>query len=117
MALPLRACAAAVGLRVAYLMVNLLEEVLRSGSSGRQGGHLARRMAHVQRRDGRCCIVDLIGKHGRIRTVPVPARVKVAIDTSTGPADVVDGYIFQPVNRSGRMQGDALSEKVVWQML
>jgi hypothetical protein len=30
---------------------------------------------------------------------------------------VVDGYIFQPVNRSGRMQGDALSEKVVWQML
>ena len=35
----------------------------------------------------------------------------------TGPAGVVDGYIFRPVNRSGRTQGDALSEKVVWQML
>jgi integrase len=28
--------------------------------------------AHVQQRDGRCCIVDLVGRHGRVRTVPVP---------------------------------------------
>ena len=35
-------------------------------------------MSHVQQRDGRWGIVDLIGKHGRIRTVPMPAWVKVA---------------------------------------
>src|ERR1041385_322773 len=29
--------------------------------------------AHVQQRDGRWCIVDLIGKHGRVRTAPMPA--------------------------------------------
>jgi site-specific recombinase XerD len=29
-------------------------------------------MAHVQQRDGRWCIVDLRGKHGRVRTVPMP---------------------------------------------
>jgi integrase len=74
-------------------------------------------MGHVQQRDGRWCIVDLIGKHGRIRTVPMPAWVKVAIDAWTGPAGVVDGFIFRPVNRAGRMDGDVLSEKVVWQML
>jgi hypothetical protein len=34
----------------------------------------------VQQRDGRWVIVDLRGKHGRIRTVPVPAWVKQAID-------------------------------------
>src|SRR5260370_2937781 len=28
--------------------------------------------AHVQQRDGRWCIGDLVGKHGRVRTVPVP---------------------------------------------
>ncbi len=36
---------------------------------------------HVQQRDGRWCIVDLVGKHGRVRTVPMPNWVKVAIVT------------------------------------
>ncbi len=31
--------------------------------------------AHVQQRDGRWCIVDLAGKHGRVRTAPMPAWV------------------------------------------
>ena len=33
---------------------------------------------HIQQRGGRCCIVDLVGRHGRVRTVPVPTWVKVA---------------------------------------
>jgi site-specific recombinase XerD len=36
--------------------------------------------AHIQQRDGRWCIVDLRGKHDRIRTAPLPTWVKVAID-------------------------------------
>jgi integrase len=74
-------------------------------------------MGHIQQRDGRWCIVDLFGKHGRVRTVPVPAWVKVAIDAWTGPAGVVDGHVFRPVNRGDQVQGEVLSEKVVWQML
>jgi site-specific recombinase XerD len=35
-------------------------------------------MGHVQQRDGRWCIVDLVGKHGRVRTIPMPTWVKVA---------------------------------------
>jgi site-specific recombinase XerD len=72
---------------------------------------------HVQQRDGRWCIVDLLGKHGRIRTVPMPTWVKVAIDAWTSPAGIVDGQVFRPVNRADTVQGDVLSEKVVWQML
>jgi len=63
-------------------------------------------MAHVQQRDGRWCIVDLYGKHRRVRTVPMPVWVKVAIDAWTGPAGVVDGYVFRPVNRGDQVQGD-----------
>jgi hypothetical protein len=37
--------------------------------------------------------VDLVGKHGRVRTVPMPTWVKVAIDRWTTPAGVVDGYV------------------------
>ena len=39
---------------------------------------------HIQQRDGRWVIVDLRGKHGRVRTVPVPAWVKLAVDLWTG---------------------------------
>src|SRR3954466_9476206 len=38
---------------------------------------------HIQLRDNRWCIVDLVGKHGRVRTVPVPTWTKVAIDAWT----------------------------------
>jgi len=72
--------------------------------------------AHVQQRDGRWCIVDLVGKHGRIRTAPMPTWVKVAIDGWTTATAVADAYIFRPVNRGDRMAGVRLGEKVVWQM-
>jgi integrase len=74
-------------------------------------------MGHIQQRDGRWCIVDLYGKHGRVRTIPMPVWTKVAIDAWAAPASVVDGYVFRPVHRGDQVQGDELSEKVVWQML
>ena len=72
---------------------------------------------HLQQRDGRWCIVDLVGKHGRVRTVPMPAWVKVAIDAWASAAGVADGRVFRPVNRADAAQRAALSEKVVWQLI
>src|ERR1041384_4300317 len=72
---------------------------------------------HIQQRDARWCIVDLVGKHGRVRTVPMPAWVKIAIDAWTKAAAVADGQIFHPVNRRDEVQQTGLSEKVVWQLL
>jgi site-specific recombinase XerC len=43
---------------------------------------------HIQQRDGRWCIVDLVGKHGRVRTVPMPTWVKVSIDAWTTSAGI-----------------------------
>src|SRR4249920_2048836 len=73
--------------------------------------------SHVQQRDGRWCIVDLRGKHGRVRTIPMPPWVKVATDAWTTAAGVVDGSVFRPVKRGGMPQCVGLSEKVVWQLL
>jgi integrase/recombinase XerD len=73
--------------------------------------------AHVQQRDGRWCIVDLVGKHGRIRTTPMPNWVKVAIDAWTTPVGLAEGHVFRPVLRGDRVVGNILGEKVVWQML
>src|ERR1035437_10210698 len=74
-------------------------------------------IGHVQQRDGRWCIVDLVGKHGRVRTVPMPTWVKVAIDAWTSAAGVTGGQVFRAINRSDQVQGAAMSEKVVWQLL
>src|SRR5450755_3187862 len=55
---------------------------------------------HVQQRDGRWCIVDLVGKHQRVSTVPMPTWVKVAIEAWTSAAGVADGFVFRSVNRA-----------------
>jgi integrase len=71
----------------------------------------------LQQRDGRWCIVDLVGKHGRVRTAPMPNWVKVAIDAWTSPAGVADGYVFRSVSRADRVGSERLGEKVVWQLI
>ena len=58
-------------------------------------------MEHIQQRDGRWCIVDLLGKHGRVRTVPMPTWVKVAIDAWTARGRR-DGRIRLPACQSSR---------------
>ena len=72
---------------------------------------------HLQQRDGRWCIVDLVGKHGRVRTAPMPTWVKVAIDAWAVPAEVMQGHVFRSVNRADRVRSECLGEKVVWQLI
>jgi len=72
---------------------------------------------HIQQRDARWCIVDLVGKHGRVRTVPMPTWVKKAVDAWAAAAGVINGQVFRAVDRSDQVRVLALSEKVVWQLL
>ena len=72
---------------------------------------------HVQQRDGRWCIIDLVGKHHRVRTVPMPTWTKVAIDAWATKVGVTERHVFRPVNRGDRVVGDAISEKIIWQLL
>src|SRR5271163_2619429 len=67
---------------------------------------------HIQQRDGRWCIVDLVGKQGRVRTVPMPTWTKVAIDAWASRAGLTGGAVFRPVNRADQVQSSPLSEKV-----
>jgi integrase len=74
-------------------------------------------LEHIQQRDSRWVIVDLKGKGGRVRTVPMPTWVKSAIDAWASAAGIAEGILFRPINRGGRMWGSQFSEKVVWQAL
>src|SRR5262245_20601925 len=69
-------------------------------------------MEHVQQREGRWCIVDLIGKHQRVRTVPMPAWVKAAIDRWTAAAGITEGRIIRAIDKGENIWGDGITPKV-----
>jgi site-specific recombinase XerD len=69
---------------------------------------------HLQQREEHWAIVDLIGKGGHVRTVPVPGWVKAAIDTWTAAGNIKTGRLLRCVNRTGAVWGQGVTEKVVW---
>lgn len=67
----------------------------------------------IQQRDGRWVIVDLRGKHGHIRTVPVPGWVKLAIDEWVAAAGITEGRLLRSLNRHGAVIGNSLSPQAI----
>ena len=68
----------------------------------------------IQMRQGHWAVVDLIGKGGHIRTVPIPQWVKSALDQWIVAASVTEGRIFRAVARAGKVWGKGISQNVVW---
>jgi len=74
-------------------------------------------MEHLQRREDRWAVVDLVGKGGRIRTVPIPFWVKAELDSWLAAAGIVQGSLFCCVCRTGTLWGRGISEKAVWHVV
>jgi site-specific recombinase XerD len=74
-------------------------------------------VAHLQRREDRWAIVDMVGKARHIRTVPVPDWVKTAIDSWLVSAGVSEGRMFRCVCRAGKTWGSGVTERVVWHVV
>ena len=72
---------------------------------------------HLQRREERWAIVDLVGKGGHVRTVPVPDWVKRFLDEWLQAAEITHGKLFRCVCRSGTVWGNGMTEKVVWHVV
>ena len=68
----------------------------------------------IQIRQRHWAIVDLIGKGGHVRTVPMPAWVKDSVDQWLATAELKHGRIFRAVSRHGSCWGRGISENVVW---
>jgi len=68
---------------------------------------------HVQQRDGRWVLVDLIGKRDKMRSVPMPAWTKAAIDAWSNCAGVADGLVFRAVNKGDRLMGEGITPQAI----
>jgi integrase len=71
----------------------------------------------IQLRDEHWVIVDLVGNGGHIRTVPIPLWVKRAVDSWTESAQITTGRVFRSINKAGRIWGDGMTPKVLWEVV
>jgi len=71
-------------------------------------------VADVQQRDGRWVIVDLVGKHHRVRSIPMPSWTKGAIDAWTYRAGISTGRVFRSVRKGDQATvGAGLSTQAI----
>jgi integrase len=66
----------------------------------------------IQQREGRWVIVDLEGKGSRIRSVPMPAWAKAAVDAWTAVAGIQDGRLFRAVSQTGELKEGLTAQAV-----
>ena len=72
-------------------------------------------MRHIQKREGRWVIADLVGKRGRVRTVPIPNAAKAALDEWLSAAGgIKTGFLFRQLLKSGRVLKAPIGAWTVW---
>lgn len=93
----------------------ILAVLLGCGLRRRELGQL--NVSHLQRRDEHWVILDLVGKSGHIRTVPMPQWVKTVIDSWLLASGITAGRLFRCVCRAGKHWGTGITEEVVWHVV
>jgi site-specific recombinase XerD len=72
---------------------------------------------HVQQRDGRWVLVDLIGKRDKIRSVPMPNWAKAAIDEWSSRSGVSESVVFRAVNKGDHVVGDGITPQAIYNII
>ena len=62
-------------------------------------------------------IVDLKGKAGHVRTIPIPGWVMEELRSWLNSAGIDRGKIFRRVTKMGRILGEGMTEKAVWHIV
>jgi integrase len=72
------------------------------------------RVDQLQLRESHWVIVDMVGKGGRLRTVPVPVWCKALLDDWLRASGVAGGRVFRRISMSGARQDSGVTTDVVW---
>lgn len=68
---------------------------------------------HIQQRDARWMIVDIVGKGNRVRSVPIPSWTKAALDEWARAATLATGFVFRSIHKGGMLAGETMSAQAV----
>jgi len=87
------------------------------GCGLRRGELLALTMRSIQMREEHWVIADLLGKAAHIRTIPIPKWVKDVINEWTETSGITEGCVFRSINKAGRIWGNGMTPKVLWEVV
>ena len=85
------------------------------GSGLRRGELAGLDFDAIAQREGRWAIVDLVGKHGRVRTVPMPSWAKAALDGWAASAGIDSGSVLRRVSKAGRVGTSGLGAQSIFE--
>lgn len=91
------------------------KELIEDYSGLRRGELAGLEFGDVAQREGRWAIVDLLGKHGRVRTVPMPSWVFWALDGWATAAGITSGPVLRPVTKGGLIGDGPVSSHAVFE--
>jgi len=74
-------------------------------------------VSHIEQREGRWAIVDIVGKRDKMRTVPMPSWAKTTIDSWKYAARIDEGFIFRRVNKGGNLMGERMTEQAIYNIV
>jgi integrase len=67
--------------------------------------------------EDRWVIADLVGKHGRIRTVAVPVWAKAAVDEWCRAGAIETGRLFRQITKCATVTGDGFTAQAVYDVV
>jgi site-specific recombinase XerD len=90
----------------------LLAVLIGCGLRRREAAALT--VEHIQLRDARWVIVDLVGKGGRVRSVPMSSWTKSAIDSWIEAGEITSGLVFRSVTKGGRVSATKITPRGIF---
>ena len=72
---------------------------------------------HIQQREGRWVIVDLVGKRSKTRSVPMPSWAKYAIDAYMLAAGIVAGVMFRSMRRGDNLLDNGMTAQAIFDVV
>lgn len=69
--------------------------------------------SHIEQREGRWAIVDIVGKRDKMRTVPMPSWAKACVDSWRTVAHLEDGFVFRRVNKGDNLMGESITPQAI----
>ena len=68
---------------------------------------------HIEQREGRWAIVDIVGKRDKVRTVPMPSWAKACVDSWKTVARLEEGFVFRRVNKGDNLMGESITPQAI----
>lgn len=68
---------------------------------------------HIEQREERWAIVDIVGKRDKMRTVPMSSWAKACVDAWKTVAHLESGFVLRRVNKGDKLMGESITPQAI----